>query len=188
MTGPTAQELRDHLLPLLADAGWTRRGRHAFRRADRILSVDRNRIFLTEVDLPEGPIIVLEAHVTSVEQAVAYLRIAGVLPAEESPKPDLATCSLSELVVYIVRQHPTWNALQQVKAVRDHFTSNPPGLRELVQLVKAAREKAGFPAVADSGWRAEPPCILCGQPAARGLRHCPSCQDILGQTAPVVTS
>jgi hypothetical protein len=120
VTAPTAQTLRDHLPRLLADAGWTRRGRHAFRRADRILSLDRNRIFLTEVDLPEGPIIVLEAHVTSVEQAVAYLRIAEVLPA-----------------------------------------------------------------VADSGWRADPPCILCGQPAARGLRHCPSCQDVLGHTAPL---
>lgn len=83
MTAPTAQTLRDHLPRLLAAAGWTRRGRHAFRRADRILSLDRNRIFLTEVDLPEGPIIVLEAHVTSVEQAVAYLRIAEVLPAVE---------------------------------------------------------------------------------------------------------
>jgi predicted exporter len=118
MTAPTAQTLRDHLLPLLAAAGWEATSRTA-TRDDLMVSFGIGVAFIDELSGAER-ILRLHARVTSVEQAVAYLRIAGVLPA-----------------------------------------------------------------VADSGWRAEPPCILCGQPAARGLRHCPSCQDVLGHTAPL---
>jgi hypothetical protein len=128
VTAPTAQTLRDHLLPLLADAGWTLHPEDGdARRGGLSVVLMSGRIVVEELHREDGLVVygaeVLGADVDSVERAVAYLRIAG-----------------------------------------------------------------GLPAAADSGWRADPPCILCGQPAVRGLRHCLSCQDVLGHTAPVVTS
>jgi hypothetical protein len=120
VTAPTADDLREALHPLLVAAGWAPSGGATFRRGNLSLTIGHRELDLDEVsadDSPDGPVEVLHAVVSTVTQAVAYLRVAGALTGTE-------------------------------------------------------------------GWQSQPPCILCGRPAARGLRHCPSCQPVLDRVEP----
>jgi hypothetical protein len=84
VTAPTEQELRNHLLPLLTAAGWApAAGRWvlAQRSAEEILIGDDCWVHLRRFGLPWIRVLVVQPN--SLEQAVAHLRAAGALPAEE---------------------------------------------------------------------------------------------------------
>jgi hypothetical protein len=175
VTAASAAVLREALHPLLVDAGWTPTEGHTlldrrFRRADMELLIGYRELDLMEVpadESPDGPIEVLHAVVSTVGQAIGHLRACGALPAAE-PVTNVAYLDLLGFTAATLRGSAD-------------ITGADAELRALV--VQAATAETS-----DAGWRSPPPCILCGDPAVRGFRHCPECQDILGHTVPAVTA
>jgi hypothetical protein len=75
----TAEALRGALLPQLTAAGWTGQAGGTLRRGDVEVFLGEGRIYVDQI--VEGERIeYLFAEVSSVEQATAHLRAAGVLP------------------------------------------------------------------------------------------------------------
>jgi hypothetical protein len=98
VTAPTADALREAILPLLTAAGWTITDpAHTLSEATRgdlgVALLD-SRVIVQELQHVEGAYWfgereLLNAEVTTVAQAIGYLRVAGALRAEPEMPPVL---------------------------------------------------------------------------------------------------
>jgi hypothetical protein len=86
-----ADALREAILPLLAAAGWMTgdaaggpRYSADARSGDRTVTLGTGRLIVDILDQDDVPIEdIVSADITSVEQAIGYLRLAGALPTVE---------------------------------------------------------------------------------------------------------